>query len=53
MKRFVLPFVIALLLAVVPAYAAPAPGPNIPIDDSPTLGPANAPVTIFEFIDFQ
>lgn len=26
---------------------------DIPIGDSPTFGPANAPVTIIEFIDFQ
>ncbi len=25
----------------------------VPIDDSPQLGPANAPVTIIEFLDFQ
>jgi hypothetical protein len=26
---------------------------DIPVADSPSLGPANAPVTIIEFIDFQ
>ena len=25
----------------------------VPIDDSPQLGPVNAPVTIVEFMDFQ
>lgn len=26
---------------------------DIPIGNSPTFGPADAPITIFEFIDFQ
>jgi hypothetical protein len=26
---------------------------NIPIDNSPILGPADAPITMIEFLDFQ
>ncbi len=41
-----------LLLFTVPAGAADK-RVSVPIGDSPSIGPENAPVTIFEFIDFQ
>jgi len=47
---------LALFLAVaVFAFTAAAQEKrfDVPLEDSPSLGPANAPVTIIEFIDFQ
>lgn len=43
---------IFFLLLVVTAQAEQT-RTDVPIGDSPTFGPANAPVTIIEFIDFQ
>jgi len=40
------------LLAVVPAGAADVRF-AVPAGDSPFIGPANAPVTIVEFLDYQ
>ena len=46
-------FWIALaLIAAVPAGAADIRY-AVPADDSPSIGPANAPVTIVEFLDYQ
>jgi hypothetical protein len=39
------------LLLGLPVFAAERT--NVPIADSPQLGPGNAPVTIIEFLDFQ
>jgi len=40
------------LLAAVPAGAADVRY-AVPADDSPSIGPASAPVTIVEFLDYQ
>lgn len=48
-----LAFWIALtLLAAVPTGAADVRY-AVPAGDSPSIGPANAPVTIVEFLDYQ
>jgi len=48
-----LAFWIALTLsASVPAAAADVRY-SVPAGDSPSIGPANAPVTIVEFLDYQ
>ena len=41
-----------MLLAAVPAGAADVRY-AVPADNSPSIGPANAPVTIVEFLDYQ
>ncbi len=41
-----------LLLAALPAFAADK-RTNVPVGDSPSMGPEKAPVTIIEFVDFQ
>ena len=40
------------LLAAVPVGAADVRY-AVPVGDSPSIGPANAPVTIVEFLDYQ
>jgi hypothetical protein len=47
-------FTLALLFFLLPVAASPEEKRfNIPLENSPSLGPENAPVTIVEFIDFQ
>ena len=45
-------WIVLTLLAVVPAGAADVRY-AVPAGDSPSIGPANAPVTIVEFVDYQ
>jgi hypothetical protein len=45
-------WIVLTLLAAVPAGAADVRY-AVPTDDSPSIGPANAPVTIVEFLDYQ
>lgn len=43
-----------LLLLLIASYSyADEKRYNVPIEDSPALGPENAPVTIIEFLDYQ
>jgi hypothetical protein len=50
MKKTVL-FIVMVLIASF-AFAGEKRS-SVPLDDSPALGPSNAPVTIVEFLDFQ
>jgi hypothetical protein len=50
MKRY---FSVLLLLLLVGYAAADEKRYSVPINDSPSMGPSNAPVTIIEFLDFQ
>lgn len=50
-RRHVL-WIALTFLAAVPAGAADVRY-SVPVGGSPTIGPANAPVTIVEFLDYQ
>ena len=45
-------WILLALLAAIPARAADVRY-AVPAGDSPSIGPANAPVTIVEFVDYQ
>jgi len=47
------PLLLALLALLAAAPAAAETRYNVPVGDSPAIGPANAPVTIVEFLDYQ
>lgn len=44
--------ILICLILVCPSFAAENKY-NISVDNSPFIGPQNAPVTIIEFIDYQ
>jgi len=50
MKSFIL---VLVSLVIVTAAVAEEKRTTVPLDDSPSMGPAGAPVIIVEFIDFQ
>ena len=54
MKRFLGSSLIVLtFLALVLSPLAAEERLNLPLENSPSLGPENAPVLMVEFIDFQ
>ena len=55
MRRYSLLLLLAVLAlpAVAGAQGAEEKRYQIPLENSPSIGPADAPVTVFEFLDFQ
>ena len=55
MKRLMVMVLIAVLAvpALAGAQATEEKRYQIPLENSPSIGPADAPVTMFEFLDFQ
>jgi len=55
MKRFTWLILIAVMMvpAVAGAQGTEEKRYQIPLENSPSIGPADAPVTMFEFLDFQ
>ena len=52
MKKLMLIMVCVCMIITVSAFAEEK-RVAVPVGDSPTLGPADAAVTIIEFLDFQ
>ncbi|MBN2653782.1 MAG: hypothetical protein JXR79_01520 [Nitrospirae bacterium] len=46
-------FVILVMLCIAPFAYCDEQRYSVPVGDSPVYGPANAPVTIIEFLDYQ
>jgi hypothetical protein len=55
MNRYALLLLLAALAlpAVAGAQGTEEKRYQIPLENSPSIGPADAPVTVFEFLDFQ
>ena len=53
MRPLRMTIMITLLLLLSVQAGAADKRVTVPIGDSPSMGPENAPVTIIEFIDFQ
>ena len=51
-KYTILLYVITFFIFAYPVYSSDKRF-DVPLDDSPSLGPDNAPVTIIEFLDYQ
>ena len=47
------PLFVLLCILIALSAAAGEKRYSVPLADSPSIGPAEAPVTIIEFIDFQ
>jgi hypothetical protein len=45
--------ILALLLLIAGTTYSADKRVDVPIGDSPSMGPENSPITIIEFIDFQ
>jgi len=50
MRNFLCLIVVLLLLGIAQAEEKKT---DVPIGESPSMGPTDAPITIIEFIDFQ
>ncbi|MBI4793528.1 MAG: hypothetical protein HY789_12565 [Deltaproteobacteria bacterium] len=53
MTKKTLPLIAFVLLFLLGMAHAGEKRTEVPINDSPSMGPTDAPVTIIEFIDFQ
>ncbi len=45
--------IVSIILTIALTVKAEVKRFDVPIGDSPSIGPVNAPVTIIEFLDYQ